>query len=213
MKKRTASILIAAACTASMLVGVTAAEVIKEIKAQLRPDFTVVIDGEEKTFKNADGDVVHPVLYDGTTYLPIRAIGEIMGKTVYWYENEKRIELKEETLTVTDADVIITDPQPTLTPNKKTDKKQDADYKDNKKADKVAETIDKSQFIGEDKAKEIALKKAGFNTKDTGFTAVKLDHDDGVWQYEVKFRKDAVEYEVDIKATDGTILSYDADID
>ena len=75
--------------------GVLAADKIKEIKAYLRPDFTVKIDGQQQVFKNADGEVVYPLVYDGTTYLPVRAIGEIMGKKVYWHENEKRIELKE----------------------------------------------------------------------------------------------------------------------
>ena len=68
-------------------------------------------------------------------------------------------------------------------------------------------------YIGEDRAREIALNKAGLSEKDVVFTKTKLDFDDGVWQYEVEFRKDNTEYDVDIKADDGTILHYDVDVD
>ena len=94
MKRKITLLTTAVLCVGCIAAGAAANEVIREIKAQLRPDFTIEIDGEVKSFKNAKGETVYPVLYDGTTYLPIRAIGEIMGKTVYWYEDEKRIELE-----------------------------------------------------------------------------------------------------------------------
>ncbi len=73
--------------------------------------------------------------------------------------------------------------------------------------------VDKSKFIGEEKAKSIALEKAGISADNVTFDKVKLDRDDGVWQYEVEFRKDRTEYDADIKADDGSILSWDVDND
>ena len=134
MKKRM-TLIMALVIVLSFSTGVISKTVYENIKAQLRPDFVVEIDGEEKEFKNANGERVYPVLYDGTTYLPIRAIGEIMGKTVYWYENEKRIELKDEKedvkTTVTDADVIVTD-------EKDKHQKEDKIKEDKTKTDKTS---------------------------------------------------------------------------
>ena len=75
------------------------------------------------------------------------------------------------------------------------------------------DNVDKTKFIGEDKAKSIALKKAGLSANQVTFDKVELDRDDGVWQYEVEFRKDRTEYDADIKADDGSILSWDVDND
>lgn len=72
---------------------------------------------------------------------------------------------------------------------------------------------DKSNFIGEESAKSIALDKAGVSAKDVSFDKVELDCDNGVWQYEVEFRKGRTEYDYDIKADDGSVLSYDVDYD
>jgi len=194
MKKRSIALISTGACIFGLFAGAAASGFVSDIKAQLRQDFTVVIDGEEKVFKNVQGEQVYPLLYNGTTYLPIRAIGEIMGKTVYWYENEKRIELKEEITTVTDADVIIggADAPANIIVS---DKKQ----------------IDTSSFIGEEKAKEIALSKAGLSTSDVIFKKTKLDFDDGIWHYEIEFRQNRTEYEADIKADDGSILKWEID--
>ena len=60
MKKRFPVMITALVCTASLAIGVGASGVIKKITAELRPDFTVVVDGEKQTFKNAQGDVFHP---------------------------------------------------------------------------------------------------------------------------------------------------------
>lgn len=185
MKKRALILTAVAVCAASAVIGASTSSLIKNIQCQLRPDFTVVIDGVEQTFKDADGNVVYPVLYDGTTYLPVRAIGELINKTVYWYEDEKRIELKSEGSTVTDADVII--------PSGGSGTQSAAD----------------SASVSLDKAKEIAVSKAGFSVGDVNFTKNKLDYDNGRLEYEIEFRKDNTKYSADIDAQTGEILSWD----
>ena len=70
-------------------------------------------------------------------------------------------------------------------------------------------TADAAKFIGEDKAKELALKKADISADDVRFDRVELDRDDGVWQYEVDFRHGDMEYDIDISAETGEILSFE----
>ncbi len=67
--------------------------------------------------------------------------------------------------------------------------------------------------IGEEKAKKIALDHAGLKEADVKHLFVELDYDDGVLRYEVDFRQDKYEYDYDIDAKTGKILSYDKDID
>ena len=43
------------------------------------------------------------------------------------------------------------------------------------------------------------------------FQKVKLDYDDGRWEYEVEFRSGDYEYELTIDAVSGTILDYERD--
>lgn len=44
----------------------------------------IVVDGKEITPTDANGNVVEPFASNGTTYLPVRAIGEALGKEVTW---------------------------------------------------------------------------------------------------------------------------------
>ncbi|MCD8049594.1 MAG: RICIN domain-containing protein [Clostridia bacterium] len=57
--------------------------------AELGETINIYINGSKFTAKNVNGDVVDPILLDGTTYLPIRAIGEAFDKNVSW-DNENR---------------------------------------------------------------------------------------------------------------------------
>ena len=66
---------------------------VSSLAMRLRPDYTIIIDGAERDFYNAAGQQVHPVAYDGTTYLPVRAIGELMGRNVDWNESTKTVTL------------------------------------------------------------------------------------------------------------------------
>lgn len=67
--------------------------------------------------------------------------------------------------------------------------------------------------ISEEEAKSIALKDAGLTDDQVSSIRIKLGTDDGVWQYEVEFYADNKEYDYDIDAASGKILSKDMDIE
>ena len=65
--------------------------------------------------------------------------------------------------------------------------------------------------ISADRAKQIALSDAGVSG--ASFKKVKLDKDDGVRVYEIEFKVGNVEYEYDIDASSGAIISSSSEID
>lgn len=208
MKKKVIALTVCALCV-GVIAGASASGIIQKVQSEIRPDFTVKVDGEKRTFKNVNGDVVYPMLYEGTTYLPVRAIGELMGKTVYWYEDDKLIELKDESTTVTDADVIVPG---------KADKSDRSDK--NKNSQKPVKTAKPEKALPSDvqgitieEAKEIALKKAGLSAEEVFFKEASYDFDKGRWICEIEFIKDRVEYSAEILVSDGTIISWEVDKD
>lgn len=67
------------------------------------------------------------------------------------------------------------------------------------------------EYIGEARAKDIALENAGVSESQVTFTKTKLDYDDGIAEYEIEFVSDDTEYEYEIDAVSGQILDYDRD--
>ena len=67
--------------------------------------------------------------------------------------------------------------------------------------------------IGEAKARSVALSHAGISESDTSYIYAKKDWDDGRWVYDVEFWADGKEYDYEILASNGTILSYDYDVE
>lgn len=72
---------------------------------------------------------------------------------------------------------------------------------------------DGSATINEEEAKQTALSHAGLTETEVTKLRVKLEQDDGRTEYDVSFRKDRTEYEYEVDATTGDILSYDIDVD
>ncbi len=216
MKKLNKKVSISAVvllCALCVAVGGCAATVVQNIQAELRPDFTVVIDGTERTFKNVNGEVVDPILYNGSTYLPIRAIGEIMGKKVTWYEDQKRIELTDESSTVTDADQIVTDTTTPAPQNNGASSAQQNTAPQGQNNGNNQGSVPATAGITVERAKEIALERAGLAASDVTFTEARRDYDDRVEVYDIEFRRGRTEYSAEIRVSDGAIVSWEVDND
>ena len=70
-----------------------------------------------------------------------------------------------------------------------------------------------SAYIGDEKAKAIALAHAEIDIADATFIKSYFDWDDGVAVYDVEFYSGNVEYDYEIDALTGLIREYDRDID
>ncbi|MDO4711180.1 MAG: PepSY domain-containing protein [Peptostreptococcaceae bacterium] len=68
-------------------------------------------------------------------------------------------------------------------------------------------------LIGAEKAKNIALNHAGLKASQVKFARVELDKDDGKQKYEVEFYSNGKEYDYEIDAKTGKILSVDYDME
>ena len=62
-----------------------------------------------------------------------------------------------------------------------------------------------------DEAEKLALEHAGLTAEQVRHIRTAYEIDDGIRQYDVQFRMDRVEYEYEIHADSGDILSFDKD--
>lgn len=163
-----------------------ASAAVQDVAAELRDDFTVVVDGAVRTFADAGGNRVYPLLYQGSTYLPIRAIGELMGKSVDWNQDTRTVTLGGSGPLVTDADTFS--------------------------GGGSSGTAPSGQITLED-AKAIALSHAGLTAGQATFTKGESDWEDGRQIYEIEFYTAAgAEYEYEISADTGAVLKSESNL-
>lgn len=195
-------------CAASMAIGAAASNVAEQIQAELRYDFKIIYDGDVQDFKNVNGETVYPILYEGSTYLPIRAVSNLFGKEITWYEADKRIEISNPAdTTVSDADNVITQKNDTKETDKDDAKEPESKTSDTKKSSSTAvkktDAAQKSNSkadIGIDKAKEAAVEALGFDIADVTITkAFKNDRK----LYQINITHDEIDYEVEIDPETG----------
>ena len=67
--------------------------------------------------------------------------------------------------------------------------------------------------ISVEKAKQIALSHAGVSASNVHFEKVELDHENGILVYEVDFKSGNIEYDYDINASTGAIVSFSSEED
>ncbi len=99
MKKHISRRVITLALALILLVGIAlpagaASGVMKELKAYVG-GITIYLDGKLNVPVNANGDVVEPMIVDGTTYLPVRAISNMLGEEVAWDSATRSIYIGE----------------------------------------------------------------------------------------------------------------------
>ena len=86
------------ALAALLTVGAAAASsaVRQKITAELRPDITLKVNGEVQELNKGDGKELYAITYNGTTYLPVRAVGEAVGMEVRWDSKSQTVSLTGE---------------------------------------------------------------------------------------------------------------------
>ena len=160
--------------------------VAQNITVLIRPDYTIVVDGVARTFRDVDGKMVDPLLYEGSIYLPLRAIGEMMGMNVEWDATDGTVFLSGE---VTDYDTNYSTGGNTGTTT--------------------------GAAISMSRAREIALANAGLTADDVVFVECELGSDDGRLEYEIEFIRRTgsgyTEYDYEIDANTGAIRGMDRD--
>jgi len=85
MKKRAIiSFCIILALIFGMCIGTVAAGGLETISAYLTYNTTIKLDGQTQTMYDANGKRVYPINYQGTTYIPIRAVSNMLDIDVNW---------------------------------------------------------------------------------------------------------------------------------
>ncbi|WP_010249335.1 extracellular solute-binding protein [Acetivibrio cellulolyticus] len=88
-----AKIFIAGAISAT-LITTTITAYTSTMRKNITVDYSNIkinIDGEQIEPKDGNGNSVEPFIYDGTTYLPVRAVSESLGKYVDWDGDSKTV--------------------------------------------------------------------------------------------------------------------------
>ena len=78
-RKTFITLAIALALVCGMVIGANAADTLKEISAYLNYGITIKYNGEVQNLTDAGGNRVYPISYNGTTYLPVRAVSNMLG--------------------------------------------------------------------------------------------------------------------------------------
>jgi len=91
----------------------------------------------------------------------------------------------------------------------KTETKTESKPAETKTESKPAETT----LLTNAEAESIAISHAGLNAKDVTRLKSEFDVDDGVKQYDIEFRSGKYEYEYEIHAETGAVISWDKEID
>lgn len=93
MLKKSRIIVATMAMALCLVVGAVAASNNQTISALLNRDITVTYNGKAQSFKDVNGNAVYPITYNGTTYLPVRGVSDLLGVAVNWDQASNTVQL------------------------------------------------------------------------------------------------------------------------
>ncbi|MCL2576851.1 MAG: stalk domain-containing protein [Defluviitaleaceae bacterium] len=108
MNKQTAKGFILGVLTIALLlptIGVLASATTRSIDVTFR-NIRIFMDGNEVIPRDGAGNRVEPFVFEGTTYLPVRAVGEAFGRDVNWDATNAIVHLN------TPSGIVIPPPPP-----------------------------------------------------------------------------------------------------
>lgn len=115
MKKRLPSIILGFIIISTFFCGALADDFVKTIQASIDPEIKMLWNNSVFVPKDTDGSSINPIIYNGRSYLPVRAIAEKAGIKVSYDSDTKTISLNQDAAAATQTN---TGNSPTPTPNK-----------------------------------------------------------------------------------------------
>lgn len=89
------------------MVGTAAATVGSRMLTAEYSDIKISVNGQQFTPKDANGNIVEPFAIGGTTYLPVRAVGDALGLSVSWDGNTGTVTLDSLGGTAQNLDAVL----------------------------------------------------------------------------------------------------------
>ena len=84
MKKRLQGFIVGAISGIVLTSGIAIASNTTTLYDVMTSGIKIFVDGQKINPKDVNGNKVEPFIYNGTTYLPVRAVADALGKAVYW---------------------------------------------------------------------------------------------------------------------------------
>ena len=84
MKKRLQGLIVGVLIGATITGGVVFAANTTTLYDVIASGIKIIVDGQKLNPTDVNGNKVEPIIYNGTTYLPVRAVANALGKAVYW---------------------------------------------------------------------------------------------------------------------------------
>jgi len=187
----------------------------------------VTLDGRTLDLTDSRGNEVEPFTIDGTTYLPLASISKALGMDVRWDADTNTVILNTKGTGTSASQVSFV--RAGLDWDNGRMEYEVEFWKDNVEYDYEIDAYtgtilhsdrdiegysipaQSSADIGADRAKEIALDHAGVSASKATFVRAHLDYEDGRRVYDVEFYSGSKEYDYEIDAASGDILSWDYD--
>ncbi|MCR6545465.1 copper amine oxidase N-terminal domain-containing protein [Dehalobacterium formicoaceticum] len=168
-----------------------AASIQTTLKAQF-VSFKILLNGQQVTPKDSAGNIVQPLLVNNTTYLPLRAFGDLFNKNVDWNNTLKQISITDKPnneveglksqIKDKDNQILLLNSQLTAANNKITDLEKKKDTKSNDIDDIIADMEDSLNDDYDDKN----FGRDYLNNKSVLFDAINLDGDEDDLELELK---------------------------
>lgn len=91
-------------CTMVGTASATVGKVTKELEYR---DISVSLDGTKLDLRDAKGNPVEPFMFEGTNYLPVRALAESLGLNVAWDGSTNTVVLTSPKTTLDEQEVLV----------------------------------------------------------------------------------------------------------
>lgn len=89
--KKFAALILALVLAFGLTAQASAAGTLQEVTAYLSYDITIACNGDVQPLQDAGGNTVYPIIWEGTAYIPIRAVSNLLGIAVDWDQTMRTV--------------------------------------------------------------------------------------------------------------------------